>query len=483
MVPRILLDLVKRRWFQIAFAVFQVSWIIRAIWQFAPGSDVWAAPLASLWFLTTMPAQMLVGRENYQLPVSRSEWWRARWWMSTAGAATVATLAAAAARLQMGRPQEGVQRVVLFMSFAFLYAGCVMALVATRVGRQLDQPVDRQPKLSPPGTFKNDPTINLRRFTAGIFLRAIGSMLGVTVAAVALSFQLARWLPHTSSEISVTSAVMALVMLAATVFSYRHRPAIVARPGPRGVRAARGSESAKPGARGRFVDRLTGLRLALWEEGQWQLISFVTVMVLLFVGWAAKTAFSGAPALPMFLASVDALPFSASAPHETEPFTWITLFFLVLTLDALRMTGVRPLRVLPMSTARLSGLPVAIGLISASALWVTLLALHFLTQPGPPVTLRPDLFIGFAAIMSITHTIRLSTPAQTIMRSVFCFAPIILVVAGSLFFLDSWRPGVWRAVLFFGGLAGLGTSYAAMRLVVQRGSWIYRRPTIAVRFQ
>jgi hypothetical protein len=493
MVLRIILDVVKRKWIVLAFAVFQLSLMIKFIWHIWPGADVWSAPLAGAWMLTTAPGPMLQGREFYQLPVSRRTWWLARWWLSTAGVAVIATLGVVAGHFQSDRPRETAGQLALFATFAFLYGGCAMLLSATRVGANLDQPIDRQPKLSPPGTFKNEP-VNRRWMLFKVLLRVLVTMLGLAIVTMAAPFVFARLLPHSFGEIGATSTlamIVMIVMLGSTAFSFLHQPATVARPNMR--RPARADAApATPAARSTqpesaakrtVADRLTGWRLALWNECGKQLIVFSSLIVLVVFGWAVSSLFRHVPPLAVFLSNVDALPFASHSAHVTEFVTWGFMFLSIGMYELATPSRIRAMRTLPISTNQLSCLPLAIGLVSATVLWTVLAALHLLILRTAPIAPRVDLFLAFAGLLALSHAARIIAPGQPQIRGLIAFTPFAAVMLAGGFFIDSWHPEIVQPIMFAGGLTALMLSFTLMRILLARNSRMYRPPTIVARFQ
>jgi hypothetical protein len=467
MVLRIILDVVRRKWWPIAFAVFQISLLTKFAWRFWPWADPWAAPLAGTWFLTLPPGPLLQGRAFYQLPVSRRTWWLARWSMATAGATTLVTLALAAAHLQAGTPQESPERLALFASFAFLYSGFAMVLVAGRVGRHMDQPIDLSPKLF----FK-------------AILRAIVGMLAMTLLLMAAPFVFARFLPHRFADIGFGFALVMIVLAGATVLGFLHKPKVLPRPNPRRQIAAmsprpeRTAVAAKPA----FADRLTGWRLALWDECRKQLTMFSMLMALLIVVWAAASLVRHMPPLSAFLSNADALPLASHRAHVTEFVTWGFLCFFAGLFDSAAPPRVRPLRTLPMSTNALGSLPPLLGLISATMLWVVLAALHVLVLHIFPVAPRIDLFLAFAGLVALGHALRLITPAQPVAKGLIGFAPFaVVMLAGG--FIDTWHPEVVQPLMLIGGLTLLSASFVLTRVSLAQNSRMYRAAVVVVRFQ
>jgi hypothetical protein len=487
MVLRIIFDVVRRKKWLIAFVVFQISLLTKVAWQFWPGADPWAAPLAATWYLTIPPGPLLQSRTFYQLPVSRRSWWLARWWMSTVCATVMATLGLAAAHLQAGTPQESVERLVVFAATAFLYAGLAMVLVTGRIGRHMDQPIDLSPKLSPPGTFKNDPNVNLKWLIVKALLRAGGGLLAMTLVLMAAPFVFARFLPHTFADIGVGIAVVMIVLAGATVFGFLHNPAVLARPNPRrqiaGIppRPEGTAIAAKPA----FADRLTGWRLALWGECRKQLIVFSLLLVFLVILWAGPSLVRHVPPLAEFLSNSGALPLASHRAHVTEFVTWGFLWFFVALFDAAAPPRVRSLRTLPMSTSVLSGLPLALGLISATMLWIVLAALHVLVLHSVPAAPRLDLFFAFAGLVTLSHALQFVTSAGPVAKNLIGFGPFAVVMMAGGYFIDihTWRPEVIQPLMLIGGLMLLAASFLMTRISLAHNSRMYRPAPIVARLQ
>jgi hypothetical protein len=489
MVLRLVLDAVRRKWMAIAFAVFQIYLICKVPWTFWPTSDSLAWLLAAAAFLTTAPGAMLQSRELYQLPVSRRVFWRARWWLSTAGAALVAQLGVSLAEWSARSQWPSGERLVLSTTFAFLYCGCTMALVATQWGRWGDKPIVFQ-ETPTPGTPRTPPrSVNMTWLIVRALLRVVPGVIALLAIPLAAPFVFARYLPHTFSAFHLSSAIVMLAMAAVSVWSYAYQPAIEARPSSRAVRsdATRLSRSRTMPpqtvvtGRARFVDRLTGIRLPLWTVSRKYLITYSSVIAAGIAWWWVTSFYKVVPALSTVLGRADMLPFASRSAHVTEPITVGALFLIGSLLDMGTVTNFRPLRTLPLSATQLGAVPVCLGLISATMLWIVFAALHGLVLRTLPVSFRPDLFIAFAALTALTQACGAMLPGPAASKSLVALAPIGIIWL-ALGYTDSFRTDIVQPAMFVGGLLTLAAAFVLMRRAVTHGRGIYQPRASAVRF-
>jgi len=193
-------------------------------------------------------------------------------------------------------------------------------------------------------------------------------------------------------------------------------------------------------------------------------------------------ALGKAPSLTVFLRNVDALPLSSHRANFTEMLSWgFLLMFLNWRIPWIT-ASVRSLRTLPISSRQFSWLPVGLGLISATALWIVLSVLHLVVTGTIPVAPRIDLFSAFAAVTAIGHTIRFITPGQLKTKGMAGMAPAMIGIL-AVIFVDTWHPEIVQPAMLVGGILLLAASVAVMRYSVTRTSRMYRQPAVAGRFQ
>ena len=450
MVFRLVVDAVRRKWLIGAFAVFWLYTIFKFLGRLWPSSEGMAWTMAGAWFLTIGAGELFRSRELYQLPVSRRAWWLARWWLSVTAPVAMSQLAAAFAYWSAHSEWPGVEQSVLWMTFGILYCGCAMSLQTTSLGRSGDAPA-----------------------TVG----SVGLFGPVMLGLFAGPFVLAPFLPHSFAEIQATSAI---VMLALAVFAgrgYLYRPTIEARPQQRVIRRDPSSPGPAPAivmTPAGLVDRLTGLKLVLWNECRTQLIIFSTVIAMGVAYWAVASRVRPMPALGEFLRLAAVLPFSSPSARITEPIVFGALVAVATLAEPGMLADIRSLRTRPISSARLGCIPAGLGLVSATMLWIVLLALHGLVVGTLPASLRPDLFVAFAALTALAQAIRFITPGHTVGKSMLGFAPVAITWLALGYFSDSWRADVVQRAMLMGGLLTLAASWAAMRQAVMRSRTLYQ---------
>ena len=489
MVLRLVLDVVRRKWVVIAFAVFQIFLIRKVPWEIWPSSDSMAWLFASAALLTTAPGAMLQSRELYQLPVSRREFWRARWWLATAGAVVVAQLAMSLAQRSARSQWPSGEWLVISTVFAFLYCGCTMTLVATRFGRSADKPIVFR-EAPAPGTPRNPLTpVNITWLIVKAFVRLVPGLLAALAIPLVAPFVFVRYLPHTFSAFNMASAIVTLAMAAVSAWGYVHQPAIEARPNLRAARVdttRRSPSSTTPEhtavtARARFVDRLTGIRLPLWTVSRKYLITYSSVIAAGIVWWWVTSFYKTVPALSAVLGRANMLPFASRSASVTEPITVGALFLIGSLLDVGTVMTFRPLRALPLSATQLGSIPVWLGLVSATMLWIVFAALHGLVLGTLPVSFRPDLFIAFAALTALTQACGAVLPGPPASKSLVAVAPLGIIWLAVGYF-DSFRTDIVQPAMFLGGLLTLAVSFVLMRHAVTRGRGIYQPRASAVPF-
>jgi len=135
MVPRLIIDVVRRRWHIGAFAVFQLHIFYPLVAKFWPSSAGMAVTMCGGWFLSMASADLFSLRVLFQLPVSRRTWWLARWWMSVVAAVVIAQLASSIGQWREGSPLFGVEYALLSLIFGVLYCGFSMGIRTTPLGK------------------------------------------------------------------------------------------------------------------------------------------------------------------------------------------------------------------------------------------------------------------------------------------------------------------------------------------------------------
>jgi hypothetical protein len=307
----------------------------------------------------------------------------------------------------------------------------------------------------------------------------------VFIGFIAAPFVIAPYLPHSFAQIGVTAVVLMVALAAVTVRGYLHDPAIEAREnlrrasrippvpsGPHGVAAAPAG----------FTDRLTGLTLVLWDEGRKQLIVFASLIAIGVACWAIASRFRPVPALVEVLRLAGVMPFTSSGAMISEPIIYGAFVAVAAVMvEPGMVANIRSLRTLPMSSARLACIPAGLGLISATMLWTVLLAVHGLAAGTLPASLRPDLFIAFAAFTASAQAIRFLAPGALVGKSMLGFVPVAIVWLVLGYFSDAWQTDVAQLAMLVGGLLMLAATWVAMRHAVARSSAIYKLRPNAVR--
>ena len=459
MVSRLIIDAVRRKWLIGAFAVFQLQILLQAAGEFWPSVDRRAWIMAGAWFLSMAANDLFSSRVLYQLPVSRRTWWIAKWWIAVVGTVLIAQLASLVAQWRTGSPWMSVEQTLLSMMFGILYCGFSMAVRTTSLAKSADAPL-------------------LARFLSVV------AFMPMMVLAIAAPFLLSPYLPHSFADLHATGIVVLLVMAGVTILGFRHHPEITARPY---LQLARRISSVTPVSSDRsaappmaapptgFFERLTGAKMMLWEESRKQLITFSMVIMAGIAWWAVGSQYHAWPPLGEVLRRASMLPFSRPGSSPAEPMIFGFLVGVASIADVWMTARIRSLRTLPVSSARLGSLPVVLGLVSASMLWIVLLVLQGLVLRTPPSSLRPDLFTAFAALTAMAHTIRFVAPGQPVLRSMLGLAPIGMFLMTLAYIADStWRPVPPRSAVLLASLLALAASWAVMRLAVTRSSTMYR---------
>jgi hypothetical protein len=192
------------------------------------------------------------------------------------------------------------------------------------------------------------------------------------------------------------------------------------------------------------------------------------------------------PAFTQFLKSVDLLPLASSRAQVTEQVTWMFLFFFTNFREPWLFASTRRLRTLPLSPDVISLLPMALALISVSALWILLLALHLIVLHTIPASPRSDLFLAFAGLTAIAHSIRVLTAGSGVTRSMLPLAPaavLLMSIAAVIDYWKTWHPELVQPAMFAGGMALMIAAYGLTRYSLTRTARVYRARAVAMRFQ
>ena len=451
MIPRLLLDAIRRKRFGIVFVVFQFYLFCKILLKILPDAHATACAMAFAGFGQLTVGQLLFqSRELYMLPVSRQMWWRTSWWVGTVGISAMAVTGVTLAAWEVRSQVPAFAQVSLIFVLCCLYCALGQTLQA-RLNRALDAPA-----------------------TLGSLALASFPILLIVAAPLVL----ATVLPHAWGGLDVTTVAVLVMAAALGVPGYRYRPAIEARPNMRAARpvvpfAAPSHEDAPP-VQPAFADRLTGWRLVLWDETRKHLILFCFVIAVAIIAWAVASIVGPVPDLVSFLRNADAFPFSGGKPRVTEPITWGVLVFATAFLDSWMVSSLRPLRALPVSSARLAAVPVVIGLVASVTLGLLLLVVHLVMLRTPPVALRMDLFVAFAAVLALSHTIRFIGCRHT-QAATIGMAPIAIVWLLLGYFSDDLHASVVQTAAVVGGPVCLAASYGVMRLAITRYSRLYRQ--------
>jgi hypothetical protein len=447
-VFRITLDTARRKWLTALWSMFQFYLPVQAFTQLWPWIDPMGIVLVGAGFFALAPGLALQSRELYQLPVSRRTWSQAQWWLAVGGAAIIpVTGITIGLRVHLGN-FPGLERVVMYSFFAFLYCAGAMTL-----RRRFAKAVEA------PATLVN---------------MALFGPIGLAFAGGSL--WLGARLPHSFGEINAMWAVAILLMGAWAAVGYLHQPEITPRPGRGGPSLLASWKQEVSGRDSKPVSsRLSGLQLVIWYEARAQAATFAFLIVAAIVGWASISLIKPMPAFTEFLRMADLLPFSSARAQATEIVTWGLVLFMVANVrEPWVFNDRRHLRSLPLSPASVSCLPLALAVLSTLVLWTVLLILHFLVLRSLPISPRSDLFMAFAGFTAVGNVIRLIGPRQGILRAMVPLAPITLAILASEFFTDGWRAGTAQPLVVAFGAFMMAASFATLRFWLTRSSSMYR---------
>ena len=342
MVRRLVLDAVWRQRYAYLMACVQVAIFSRSSLAPVYINLLSVSMVCAVFLMFGTTAIAFAPRAIAQLPVSRRHMWLSQWWLGTVVSSAVAVLAGSIGMLTV---TDRVDLSLALMSFTYcmLYAGFFVWLRTTHLGRSGDQAVQ-------PGGAR--------------FRTIVVVTLPAMLVVLAPPFLASPYLPRAPAQMTAPWAVALLAMAGFAVRGYFHHPLIEARPSMR--LAKRDPIVAAPAVsatRRGLAGRLTGLRLIAWDECRKQMTTFASVIAMVIVGWAVARRFLPVPPLREFLRLVDALPFTSRTSHVTEPITIGFLFFSTSFTDLWMTTKIRAWRALPVSSARLGAIPVAMGLL------------------------------------------------------------------------------------------------------------------------
>ena len=327
-----------------------------------------------------------------------------------------------------------------------MYAGCWLAILATPFGALADRPVG-------PGWS---------RWEASTF--GVG-MLSVML----LPFIITPYLPTRLEAISMPWAAALAALVSFTTWGYFYQPPSVARPSLRTGR--------KPAAyvpRHRWVDRLTGWRFTLWRQATHQLSVFATIFFGGAIVWAGFAVFHPPmPSLAETFRRATLLPFESATATQLEPMMFGALFLFSGFGNVRLPMGFRAIRWMPFSSVQLACMPLLEGLISATALWVVLLAIHVTLSGTIPASLRFDLFVTWTACAAMSHLLRTTLPLHFVVNfTVGVMVPPMIL--GSVTFFEPWRADRAQPAMLVGSIVLLLAISAVMFRAITRSPRLYR---------
>ena len=450
MVFHLVIDAMRRKWTRGAFSVFQLYIFFNMLGKIWPSTEGVGWTMSGSVFLAVLVGDHYQARELYQLPVSRRQWWLARWWLCMTAPVVLAQLAVIWSEWSERSTLLTVEQHILFVTFGLLYSGCGLFVQSTGFGQAGEQP-----------------------FTLGSAGWAFVTILAMTAAPLTLG----HILPHSFADLNAPWIAVMAVMAAFTVAGYRFTPALEARPSrvpvrklPAGVPAVPQSFSLKPR---KWSDRLTGTTLVLWDESRKHFLIFTFMIVAGITAWVIGSQIKQLPPLAKVLRMAGALPFSDARREIAEEIVYGAVLAFAGFADGWS-TRLRSLRALPLSSTRLAALPAMLGLISAAMLALALLILHLLMLRTMPVTARLDLFVTFAGFMALANAIRIAGPGGVTVRGMLAWAPVGAIWLAFGFAETRQQMNTIQDALALAGPALLIVSWAFMRHAIGHGSRIYR---------
>ena len=369
MVTRLVADVLRR------FAgVWTLGFVLLTIWRLGtaatagPAPDVSAAERAGFLFVTTTLAMLLPilagqavaswalnKRAVQMLPVSRRDIWRARWMLTTLGAATL-TMAAQALTMVISRAtapaaSDAFAELVVTWSSTVILGGVLLAL-GLYIPRLL------------PATGVTPVVWFLRNLLAAyVWLLLAGVFI---MGAIWLPGLLLRYVTMDWHGLSGWHGLATALALLVAIASYWHRPAVHTRPG-RPPEAGAGCSGVTLMPRG----TLSAIRLLVFEN---VVSASVTASVVLGVIAALMTARQSFGEAVDGIASWFGHQVAFTSAGGVPPFTSSPIFFGLLfgfATGFAHKLNTRHLRTLPVSTVQLTGLL----LLPALLFWLAVIAI------------------------------------------------------------------------------------------------------------
>jgi hypothetical protein len=135
--------------------------------------------------------------------------------------------------------------------------------------------------------------------------------------------------------------------------------------------------------------------------------------------------------------------------------------------------GFRAIRWMPFSSVQLACMPLLDGLISATALWVALLAIHVTLTGTIPASLRVDLFVTWTACSAMSYLLRTTLPMNFVVNGTLgvMVPPMIWM---SLAFFEPWRADRVQPAMLVGSIVLLLAISAVMFRAITRSPRLYR---------
>lgn len=409
---RLILDTIRRLWTVYAMAVgfiFVLSWLATQARHdgvdFRTVTDALMWSMVATWFLAFTPLTALEQREITRMPMSRREFWIARWCLAVAVPATL--LAASVALATFVDPAIRGETIALTFLYCALYGGCFMALNAVL-------PVHRL--ASRPQGWKTNALIT-------------AYFIGVMVGGAWLPSVFAPYLPHTFAALRGPLLPMLIAAAGITVASYFYHPPITARASrPHWEKTDAPSDPHVVADRG-----LTGLSLMIWREARRTGLLLMCAIPGLFV---FERFYDSSVTMTEFLRNGRALPFEGGFPEHIGVPVMMFLFIAGMPSNFSFITDLRRLRLVPWSTTQLAVTLTAIGPLFAVIFWVFLLLLHAVVVRSWPVTLRLDWLLAIAGGVALMQTLTLILPSSFSLASGIFVAPITVVFLTSTGFVD-----------------------------------------------
>lgn len=396
--------------------------------------------LAVAWFLTFIPVLLMEQREIALLPVSRREFWIAKWWLGVAVAPTaVCVVAAPAAIPVLGhvlRPDETAVAVLLSTS----YCGALVAMIA------------RWPLIPREGGDAKAITHILLTIAARF------------IVPIAAPLMLAGYLPVDAATMTLPWMIGVIAAIGMTATGYFHAPGIRPRAG-RAVLQTRqrsGRERRWPG------DQLVGISRLFWVHGR---EVFFTVPLALLVIVALDLFGSSASSLRAVLHALHVLPFDRAYPTEGRDGLNIILIVSLGSGYKARelFQRIRALRVLPMSSNGFSLAAGALPIITVTILWAWLIVLHIWAVGSRPTDVRPDLFVLLCGSLAMSQALELAVGRFV---AIVALMPPVFIGFGVI---STVSP-----ILSLAGLATFAAGVLLFSWTVRRRSKIYKFKPMAL---